>query len=313
MEDFVRKTLEVGDINSLPLATSKELDMVADKEGRIFIKIKNTFKEMLFDDYKQVIAQILDDLIELRDYDQSLTTEIKAIQAKLPQIQENKTVIEGLVNDVASLATRLSTLEPQISGMNIRINDLETELGALGDVELVKATLDQHTGQIADLDTKTSSIKNDLTVLNTTVGNQETTLTTLDTKIQTEIDTQVSINASQNTRLNTLESKVVDTAWTNVTPISPFTATKQIQVKRTNGIVYFRGTLSDGTGDCFTIPEGFRPPSTGGYEYHYLLPGQSTTQTDAAKIYVRPSGLCSIVSKTGTTPIFLEPIMYSTT
>ncbi len=313
MEDFVRKTLEVGDINSLPLATSKELDLVADKEGRIFIKIKNTFKEMLFDDYKQVIAQILDDIIELRDYDQFLTKEIKAIQDKLPQIQENKTAIEGLVNDVASLASRLSTLEPQLSGMDIRIKDLETELTALGDVELVKATLNQHTGQIADLDTKTTNIKNDLTTLDTTVVNQTATLTTLDTKIQTEIDTQVSINATQNTRLNTLESKVVDTTWRDVTPISPFTATKTIQVKRQNGVVYMRGSLSDGKGDCFTLPEGFRPPATGSYEYHYLLPGQSNTQTDAAKIYVRPNGLCSIVSKTGTTPIFLEPIIFSIT
>lgn len=315
MEDFVRKTLEVGDINSLPLATSKELDLVADKEGRIFIKIKNTFKEMLFDDYKQVIAQILDDIIELRDYDQFLAKEIKAIQDKLPQIQENKTAIEGLVNDVASLASRLSTLEPQLSGMDIRIKDLETELSALGDVELVRATLDQHTGQIADLDTKTASIKNDLTDLDTKVGNQETTLTTLDTKIQTEIDTQVSINATQNNRLNTLESKVVDTTWRDVTPIEPYTATKQIQVKRQNGVVYMRGALAHNAtnGDCFTLPEGFRPPSSGGYEYHYLLPGQSNTQTDAAKIYVRPSGLCSIVSKSGTTPIFLEPITFSIT
>lgn len=312
MEDFVRKTLEVGDINSLPLATSKELDLVADKEGRIFIKIKNTFKEILFDDYKQVIAQILGDLIEIRDYDQFLVNEIKAIQSKLPQIQENKTSIEGLVNDVASLSNRLSTLEPQLSGMDIRIKDLEKELSSLGDIELVKSTLDQHTGQITDLDTKTSGIKNDLNVLDTTVGNQATTLNTLDTKIQTEIDTQVSINASQNTRLNTLESKVVDTAWTTVKPTTPFTAIQTIQVKRQNGVVYMRGILSDGVGDCFTLPEGFRPPNNE-YEYHYLLPGRSTVQTDAAKIYVRHSGLCSIVSKTGTTPIFLEPIMFSIT
>ena len=129
------------------------------------------------------------------------------------------------------------------------------------------------------------------------------------TKTTTTYDT---VNSLQNSRLTALESKVVDTAWTNVTPISPFTATKQIQVKRQNGIVYMRGGLSDGTGDCFTLPEGFRPPNDG-YEYHYLLPGQSTSQTDASKIYVRPSGLCSIVSKTGTTPIFLEPIMFSIT
>ena len=135
---------------------------------------------------------------------------------------------------------------------------------------------------------------------------------TVDDRLTKTITTSDTVNALQNSRLTELESKVVDTAWTNVTPISPFTATKQIQVKRQNGIVYMRGGLSDGTGDCFTLPEGFRPPNDG-YEYHYLLPGRSTSQTDAAKIYVRPSGLCSIVSKTGTTPIFLEPIMFSIT
>lgn len=135
---------------------------------------------------------------------------------------------------------------------------------------------------------------------------------TVDDRLTKTITTSDTVNALQNSRLTELESKVVDTAWTNVTPISPFTATKQIQVKRQNGIVYMRGGLSDGTGDCFTLPEGFRPPNDG-YEYHYLLPGRSTSQTDTAKIYVRPSGLCSIVSKTGTTPIFLEPIMFSIT
>lgn len=135
---------------------------------------------------------------------------------------------------------------------------------------------------------------------------------TVDARLTKTTTTNDTVNALQNSRLTALESKVVDTSWTNVTPISPFTATKQIQVKRQNGIVYMRGELSDGTGDCFTLPEGFRPPNDG-YEYHYLLPGRSTVQTDAAKIYVTPSGLCSIVSKTGTTPIFLEPIMFSIT
>lgn len=129
------------------------------------------------------------------------------------------------------------------------------------------------------------------------------------TKTTTTYDT---VNALQNNRLTALENKVVDTSWTNVTPISPFTAVKPIQVKRKNGVVYMRGELSDGIGDCFTLPEGFRPPDDG-YEYHYLLPGRSTAQTDTAKIYVRPNGLCAIVSKTGTTPIFLEPIMFSIT
>ena len=135
---------------------------------------------------------------------------------------------------------------------------------------------------------------------------------TVDARLTKTITTNDTVNALQNSRLTALESKVVDTAWTNITPISPFTATKQIQVKRQNGIVYMRGGLSDGTGDCFTLPEGFRPPNDG-YEYHYLLPGQSTAQTDTAKIYVRPSGLCSIISKTGTVPTLLEPIMFSVT
>lgn len=135
---------------------------------------------------------------------------------------------------------------------------------------------------------------------------------TVDDRLTKTITTYDTVNALQNNRLTALESKVVDTDWTNVTPISPFTTVQQIQVKRKNGIVYMRGILSDGVGDCFTLPEGFRPPNDE-YEYHYLLPGRSTVQTDAAKIYVRPNGLCSIVSKTGTTPIFLEPIQFSIT
>lgn len=135
---------------------------------------------------------------------------------------------------------------------------------------------------------------------------------TVDDRLTKTITTYDTVNALQNNRLTALESKVVDTDWTNITPIIPFTAVKPIQVKRKNGVIYMRGELSDGTGDCFTLPEGFRPPNDG-YEYHYLLPGRSTVQTDAAKIYVRPSGLCSIVSKTGNTPIFLEPITFSIT
>lgn len=278
MEDFVRKTLEVRDIKSLPLATSKELDLVADKEGRIYIKIKNVFKEMLFDDYSEVINQLLTIVDNLKAYDETVASELEAIKTKLLEIDVNKTDIATLQNQLPNIVNRLSTIEGTFTGINVRLSDLETDI----------------TTNKADIQT------------------QKTTISNLDTKIQTEIDTQVSINATQNTRLNTLESKVVDTAWTNVTPISPFTATDQIQVKRQNGIVYMRGTLSDGIGHCFELPEGFRPPNDG-YEYHYLLPGRSAVQSDTAKIYVRPSGLCSIVSKTGTTKIFLEPIIFSIT
>lgn len=313
MEDFVRKTLEVGDIKSLPLATSKELDLVADKEGRIYIKIKGVYKEMLFDDYSEVINQLLTIVGDLEDYDENVALELEEIKTKLLEIDVNKADITTLQNQLPDIISRLSTIEDTFTGINIRLSDLETNLNALGDVELVRAQLNQNTTDIAANTTKIATNTSDIAMNKADIQSQATTLSALDTKIQTEIDTQVSINASQNTRLNTLESKVVDTAWTNVTPISPFTATKTIQVKRQNGVVYMRGSLSDGTGDCFTLPEGFRPPSTGGYEYHYLLPGQSTVQTDAAKIYVRPNGLCSIVSKTGGTPIFLEPITFSVT
>lgn len=317
MEDFVRKTLEVRDIKSLPLNTSKELDMVADKEGRIYIKIKDVYKEMLFDDYTEVIDRMLTMIENLIDYDENVALELEAIKTKLLEIDVNKADITILQNQLPDIINRLSTIEGTFTGINIRLSDLETNLNALGDVELVRAQLNQNTTDIAANTTKITVNTRDIATNKADIQTQATTLSALDTKIQTEIDTQVSINATQNTRLNTLESKVVDTAWTNVTPISPFTASKQIQVKRQNGVVYMRGTLAhnttnNGVGDCFTLPEGFRPPNDG-YEYHFLLAGQSTVQTDAAKIYVRPNGLCSIASKSGTTPIFLEPVIFSIT
>lgn len=312
MEDFVRKTLEVRDVKSLPLNTSKELDMVADREGRIYIKIKNVYKEMLFDDYTDVIKELLSRVSSLETSDKETELEIKAIQTKLLEIDVNKSNIETIQNQLPDIINRISSIEGAFTGINIRLSDLETAISALGDVELVKAQLNHNTTDIANNTAKIATNTTDIAKNKSDIQTQATNISDLDTKIQTEIDTQVSINATQNNRLNTLESKVVDTVWTNVTPLSPFTATKQIQVKRQNGIVYMRGGLSNGTGDCFTLPEGFRPPNDG-YEYHYLLPGQSTSQADAAKIYVRPSGLCSIVSKTGTTPILLEPIMFSIT
>lgn len=317
MEDFVRKTLEVRDVKSLPLNTSKELDMVADREGRIYIKIKNVYKEMLFDDYSDVINHLLTIVGDLEDYDETVALELETIKKKLLEIDVNKSNIETIQNQLPAIVNRLSNIEGDFTGINIRLSDLETALNALGDVELVRAQLNQNTTDIAANTAKITANTTDIATNKADIQAHTTTLSALDAKIQTEIDTQVSINASQNTRLNTLESKVVDTAWTNVTPISPFTATKQIQVKRQNGVVYMRGVLAhnttnNGIGDCFTLPEGFWPPNDG-YEYHFLLAGQSTVQTDAAKIYVRPNGLCSIVSKSGTTPIFLDSIMFSIT
>ena len=110
MEDFVRKTLEVGDIKSLPLATSKELDLVADKEGRIYIKIKNTFKEMLFDDYSDVINQLLTIVGDLEDYDETVALEIETIKTKLLEIDENKTDIETIQNQLPDIINSLSNI-----------------------------------------------------------------------------------------------------------------------------------------------------------------------------------------------------------
>lgn len=135
---------------------------------------------------------------------------------------------------------------------------------------------------------------------------------TVDARLTKTISTYDTVNALQNNRLTTLESKVVDTDWTNVTPTSPFTSVTQPQVKKQNGIVYMRGTISNGTGDCFTLPEGFRPPE-GAYEMQFRLPCRSADASDYATMYVRPSGLCSIAGVNGTKPIFLSGIIFSTT
>lgn len=135
---------------------------------------------------------------------------------------------------------------------------------------------------------------------------------TVDARLTKTISTYDTVNALQNNRLTALESKVVDTTWQNVNVTEPFKSVTQPQVKKQNGIVYMRGTMSNGTGDCFTLPEGFRPPE-GAYEMQFRLPCRSTNAADYATIYVRPSGLCSIAGVNGTMPIFLSGIIFSTT
>lgn len=134
----------------------------------------------------------------------------------------------------------------------------------------------------------------------------------VDARLTKTISTYDTVNALQNNRLTALESKVVDTTWQNVTVTEPFTSVTQPQVKKQNGIVYMRGTMSNGTGDCFTLPEGFRPPE-GAYEMQFRLPCRSADASDYATMYVRPSGLCSIAGVNGTKPIFLSGIIFSTT
>lgn len=317
MEDFVRKSLGVRDIKSLPLNTSKELDLVADVEGRIYIKIQNVYKELLFDDYTEVIKELLSRVSEVEVSDKVTKIEIEAIKTKLLEIDKNANDIATLQAELPLIIQRMTNIEGQFTGINVRLNDLETTINSLGDVELVKSQLAQNTTDIAKNKTDIAKNTSDISSNKQLIDSNTRRYAQLDDKIQTEINTQVSVNASQNTRLNTLESKVADTAWTQIIPTAPFYAITQVQIKRQNGIVYMRGTLAhtpsnNGIGDCFTIPEGFRMPGNS-YEYHFLLPGQSSTQSDMAKIYVRPSGVCSIASKSGTTSIFLEPIQYSLT
>lgn len=457
MEDFVRKTKGVRDINSLPLSANHELDMVADVKGKIYIKILNRYKELLFDNgTEQWVIDMLNNLEvdveqlkeDILDIEQSLSG-LPMIEDKLNEVETKLTQINALFTqlqtDVNGLDLRTAELEREVVQLALKdqelldkINNLDVDVNLdvlysnsvdfggydyIGDPNLLespyylsKGVLGENLFSTQDWQNRppfivggiaamkilaeprteyimSTNIPNwadnttcDLFVFNsdgtpnsringvalnkprkvTTLddgfvivamrdhdissgsfwiklekGNKQTpnipyykyvginiesstnpndyhwiplakATESVDDRLTKTISTYDTVNALQNNRLTTLESKVVDTAWTNITPISPFTAVKPIQLKLKNGIVYMRGELSDGTGDCFTLPEGFRPPNDG-YEYHYLLPGRSTVQTDAAKIYVRPSGLCSIVSKTGTTPILLEPIMFSVT
>lgn len=463
MEDFVRKTRGVRDINSLPLSANHELDMVADVKGKIYIKILNRYKELLFDNGTEQwvidmlnnlevdVEQLKDDIL---DMEQSLS-EIPLIEDRLNDVESRLTQINMLFTqlqtDVNGLDLRTAELEREVIQLALKDKELLDKINNL-DVEFIYSNSDDFEGyddignsdllnapyylskyslgeNIANKDVQfpiktseylsylakmvepfvvgetytitikatkpvsqsfmvynsgesntyygtlkpvegltdvwsltftpsnvSSSNPSDLRIfqypsstkgpvqidwLKIEKGDKRTpnipyykyvginlsesknpndyhwiplakAAETVDDRLTKTISTYDTVNALQNNRLTALESKVVDTAWTNVTPITPFTTVQQIQVKRKNGVVYMRGTLSDGIGDCFTLPEGFRPPNDG-YEYHYLLPGRSTVQTDAAKIYARPNGLCSIVSKTGTTPIFLEPITFSIT
>lgn len=459
MEDFVRKTKGVRDINSLPLSANHELDMVADVKGKIYIKILNRYKELLFDNgTEQWVIDMLNNLEvdveqlkeDILDIERSLS-ELPMIEDKLKEVEAKLTQLDALFTqlqtDVNGLDLRTAELEREVIQLALKdqelldkINNLDLEFiysnsndfegyDDIGNFNLLnapyylskvplgeniastaqtfpivtssetlygrsamedfivgqtytvtmKATKPSTQSLVCYLSEKQAGtftpVEGLTDVWSTTIkinqlGNSKraayisqkpnTTLGTcqidwikiekgetrtpnilyykyvgislegsknpndfhwiplakaaeiVDDKLTKTITTYDTVNALQNNRLTALESKVVDTAWTNVTPISPFTAAQQIQVKRQNGVVYMRGVLSDGTGDCFTLPEGFRPPNDG-YEYHYLLPGRSRVQTDAAKIYVKPNGLCTIVSKTGTTPIFLEPIQFSAT
>lgn len=300
MEDFVRKTKGVKDITSLPLNTNHELDIVSDIQGKIYIKILNTYKEMLFDNGTE--PEVLERLDNL-ELDNHLVSEaIQNLQTQINTFDPLKLTVEQLVTSLGLTDTNVKNLTTKVNVQDQRMTEIEQNLGLLGDITQLRLQLDQTTQKA---NTNTENISTQTSLLTDTIGSLDVLRTALDA----EVETSTIVNNLQNTRLTNLETKVVNSDWTKLTPTSPFQEVNTMQVKKQNGIVFFRGTISPGTGDCFTIPEGFRPPA--GSEYHYDLPCRSSNQTAQARIYVRPNGLCSIIAISGTSDIFLEPIIYS--
>lgn len=283
MEDFVRKTKGVRDITSLPLDTSHELDIVSDVKGKIYIKILNRYKELLFDNgTEQWVIDMLNNLeVDVEQLKEDIL-DVEQALSELPMIEDKLKTVE---TSLAQINTLFAQMQIDVQGIDLRTAELEREVVqlALKDQEL----LDK-------------------------INNLAKSSETVDARLTKTISTYDTVNALQNNRLTALESKVVDTTWQNVAVTEPFTSVTQPQVKKQNGIVYMRGTMSNGTGDCFTLPEGFRPPE-GAYEMQFRLPCRSASAGDYATIYVRPSGLCSIVGVNGTKPIFLSGIIFSTT
>lgn len=461
MEDFVRKTKGVRDITSLPLDTSNELDIVSDVKGKIYIKILNRYRELLFDNgTEQWVVDMLNNLeVDVEQLKEDIL-DVEQALSELPIIEDK---LETVETKLAQINTLFSQMQIDVQGLDLRTAELEREVVQLAqkdqelldkinnlDLNVLYSNSNDFEGyndidnsilledpyylgkiplgeNIAD-PTKTFPINSSaykiyegdmkeelvigqaytITLKGTKPGNSAfavhnddtiyfgslkpvETLTdvwsltftpteiastepkkirifqyrasvegasqidwlkiekgstrtppipyykyvginteasknpndyewiplaksaeTVDARLTKTISTYDTVNALQNNRLTALESKVVDTTWQNVTVTEPFTSVTQPQVKKQNGIVYMRGTISNGTGDCFTLPEGFRPPA-GAYEMQFRLPCRSALATDYATIYVRPSGLCSIAGVNGTNPIFLSGIIFSTT
>ncbi|QAX97319.1 hypothetical protein Zip_08 [Enterococcus phage vB_EfaP_Zip] len=464
MEDFVRKTKGVRDITSLPLDTSHELDIVSDVKGKIYIKILNRYKELLFDNgTEQWVIDMLNNLeVDVEQLKEDIL-DVEQTLTELPMIEDN---LETVETTLAQINTLFAQMQIDVQGIDLRTAELEREVIQLAlkdqelldkinnlDVEILYSNSNDFTG-ISSIDnpslldapyylskvalgkniadpTKTFPIKSSayliyagdteeelvigqtytITLKGTKPASQTFALynygifrlgelkpvegltdvwsltftpeflqpnfhrdlriyqypdstagtcqidwlkiekgdtrtpnipyykyvginlevsknpndyhwiplaksaelaESVDARLTKTISTYDTVNALQNNRLTSLESKVVDTTWQNVTVTEPFTSVTQPQVKKQNGIVYMRGTISNGTGDCFTLPEGFRPPA-GAYEMQFRLPCRSANASDYATIYVRPSGLCSIAGVNGTKPIFLSGIIFSTT
>jgi hypothetical protein len=463
MEDFVRKTRGVRDIQSLPLDTNHELDIVSDVKGKIYIKILNRYKELLFDNgTEQWVIDMLNNLEEDVEHIETDILYIEQVLSELPMIEDKLETVETKLSQINTLFTQMQI---DVKGLDLRTAELEREVVqlALKDQELLDKINNLNLRKISILYSNSVDFGDDPKIhnlldspyylsklplgenilkpvsfpINTTeymaasfipnepfVQGQKYTFTmkaikpatqtfgiylragslsagnmtpvegltdvwqltfeitqahidgganalnvfqapqstkgtvniewaklekgdtrtpnipyhkyvginlkesenpkdyewiplasaaeTVDARLSKIISTYDTVNSLQNNRLTALESKVVDTTWQNVSVTAPFTSVTQPQVKKQNGIVYMRGTISNGTGDCFNLPEGFRPPA-GSYEMQFRLPCRSASAADYATMYVRPSGLCSIAGVNGTMPIFLSGIIFSTT
>lgn len=77
--------------------------------------------------------------------------------------------------------------------------------------------------------------------------------------LATQRDTRVVYQRVSGAWVVTLE----DTGWTNLTltgsPLWTISGGLTPSVRRKNGVVYFRGRITGGTGAPFTVPAGFRP------------------------------------------------------
>lgn len=462
MEDFVRKTKGVRDITSLPLDTSHELDIVSDVKGKIYIKILNRYKELLFDNgTEQWVIDMLNNLeVDVEQLKEDIL-DLEQTLSELPMIEDKLVTVETSLSQINTL---FAQMQVDVQGLDLRTAELEREvfqlalkdqelLDKLNDLDLRKISIlysnsvdfgddpkihnlldspyylskvplgeniadpsvsfpiktsgyrvygvkmleEFKVGQrytitikgtkpatqdfwvynggnislermtpveglvdvwtcsftILKLDSSSPSLLSIYQTPQSTVGACQidwlkiekgdtrtpnipyhkyvginlkdsenpkdyewitlaSAAETVDARLSKTISTYDTVNALQNNRLTALESKVVDTTWQNVSVTEPFTSVTQPQVKKQNGIVYMRGTISNGTGDCFTLAEGFRPPA-GAYEMQFRLPCRSASAADYATMYVRPSGLCSIVGVNGTMPIFLSGIIFSTT
>lgn len=137
MEDFVRKTKGVRDITSLPLDTSHELDIVSDVKGKIYIKILNRYKELLFDNGTE--QWVIDMLNNLEVDVEQLKEDILDLEQTLSEIPIIEDKLETVETKLAQINTLFAQMQIDVQGLDLRTAELEREVVqlALKDQELL--------------------------------------------------------------------------------------------------------------------------------------------------------------------------------